>query len=73
MPKAAQTFSRRVRSSQPAILTALGLTGLALVALHANVAPKVADTVAVQTQMPVSPVKLQHVSNSGTALPAVAR
>lgn len=73
MPKTAETFSRRVRLSQPAILTALALTGLALVALHANVGPKVADTVTVQTQMPVSPVKLQRVSTSRPDLPAVSR
>jgi hypothetical protein len=73
MPKPAQTFFRRMRSSRSAILTALGLTGLALFALHANIGPKVADIVTVQTQMPVSPVILQHVPNNGTALPAVAR
>ncbi len=73
MPKSAQTISRRVRLSQPAILTAIALTGLALVAWHATASPKVDDAVTVQTQVSISPIKLQRVSTSRPELPAVSR
>jgi hypothetical protein len=68
-----QTFSRRARLSQPAILTALALTGLALLAWHATSGRRVDDTAALQTQMPVSPVEFHRVLSGGADLPAVAR
>jgi hypothetical protein len=64
MPRAERTFSRRVRLSQTAILTAVCLTALSLVALRAATTPQVAGATTVQVQAPVSPVNPHRVSNS---------